>query len=56
MNYYGVIRQISQFASKFVWRHRWRHKSTEKSWDNIFLETIVFKVTKIPDPKHHNPI
>ena len=40
MNYYDVIRQISQFASKFEWRHRWRHKSTEKIWDNIFLETL----------------
>ena len=45
MNYYDVIRQISQFASK-----------SEKSSDNIFFETIVFKVTKILDPKHHNPI
>ena len=23
---------------------------------DIFLKTIVFKVTKILDPKHHNPI
>ena len=28
----------------------------KKIWDNIFLETIVFEVTKILDPKHHNPI
>ena len=48
INYYDIIHQISQFASKFVWRHRWRHRSAEKIWDNIFLETIVFKVTKIP--------
>ena len=53
MNYYDVIRQISQFAPKFVWHHRWHHRSAEKIWDNIFLETIVFRVTKILDPKHH---
>ena len=28
----------------------------QKILDNIFLETIVFKVTKILDPKHHNLI
>ena len=50
------MRHISQFASKFVWRHRWRHRLTEKILDNIFLETIVFKVTEILDPKHHNLI
>ena len=46
INYHDVIPQISQFASKFVWRHRWRYRLTEKIWDSIFLETIVFKVTK----------
>ena len=56
INYNEVIRQILQFAPKSVWRHQWRHRSTEKVWDNIFLKTIVFKVTKILDPKHHNPI
>ena len=28
----------------------------KKSEIIVFLETIVFKVTKILDPKHHNPI
>ena len=56
INYYDVIREILQFAPKFVWRHRWRHRSTKKISGNIFLKTIVFKVTKIPDIKHHNPI
>ena len=56
MSYYDVIRQILQFAPKFVWRHRWRHKLTEKIWDNICLKTIMFKVTKILGPKHHHPI
>ena len=48
--------QQKKIASKFVWRHRSRHRSTEKVWDNIFLKTIVFKATKILDPKHHNLI
>ena len=55
MNYYDVICQILQFAFRFV-RHLLRHRSTEKIWDNIFLERRAFKVTKILDPKHHNPI
>ena len=56
INYYDVIRQILQFVPKSVWRHRWRHRSTEEFWSSIFLKTIVFKVTKILDSKHHNPI
>ena len=39
-----------------MWRHQLRHGITEQIWDIIFLKIIVFKVTKVLDPKHDNPI
>ena len=42
LNLYGVIDDVTVWLKKFL--------------DIIFLKSIVLKVPKILDPKHHNPI
>ena len=51
MDYYDVIRQILHFA--LFCMMSWM---TSQILDNIFLKTTVFKVTKLLDPKHNNPV
>ena len=48
-SYYDVIDQNLQFAPTL-------YDVISDVTDNIFLKIIMFKVAKILDPKHYNPI